>query len=339
MTQVGLVSVIVPVHNAEGYLAHAHAQLAPLSGPSVEFIIIDDHSTDGTSAGISSWAFGDSGVTIASSSQRGVAHTRNEAVALASGEYLWFADCDDEWSGDIVRKLHARAVADDADIVVCNAQKVLDDGTPLEAIVDAPGDTTITGAESLGRLLRGEIQGHLWNKLFRRSLFTDAVFPATRAHSDLGGMFSLLTRARRVSLLNASLYTYKIHAGSILNQRQYRWEDLEDCLALAEKSVGSTDASLKADLRRFRYRNVVIPLQNESIRREGWGDAAEIDRVRRRNRRRVSVSDVAQLSTHGEAAVAARAALIAWAPSVYRLIYRRHRQRRWSGVDAANAST
>ena len=330
-----LITVIIPIHNAAKYLTHAVENLKQLESPTVEFVVVNDHSTDGSAELVHEWPRLISNVTVIDSVGVGVAAARNEAVAIARGEYLWFTDCDDDWDPAILTRLLAVATAESADIVVCNARKVVAGSGEESRIIDAPDATTLSGSEALGNLLNGAVQGHLWNKIFRRALFKGITFPATRAHSDLGAMFELLASAETVALLPETLYTYYIHSGSILNQRAYRWDDLWDCLNIAQSSVEASppSADLRHDLVTFKYRNVIIPITNESVRRDSWEPVETIRNVRARARRQVRLGEIVTLARSGQSDAAVRAMLILALPPVYLAVYRRHRRRAMTSVD------
>ncbi|MFB2555287.1 glycosyltransferase family 2 protein [Herbiconiux liangxiaofengii] len=334
-------SVIVPIHNAREYLARTNENLRRIAQGDVEFIVIDDHSDDGSGEMVKDWD-DLANLLVLSSTTRGVAATRNQAVAAATGDFLWFADCDDDWDAEVVSSMLREADRAGADIVVSNAVKVMIPGDRSEIIQDASVQEQITGSEALQRLLVGSIQGHLWNKLFARHLFESAPFPATRAHSDLGGMFALLAAAKTVALLPEAHYTYYVHDGSILNQRAYRWLDLWDCLELAEAAVdaeGDGSDSVRQALIVFTYRNVIVPSINETIRREVSASPDDIRTFRARGRKRVKSRDLVWLASHGQADAAVRGGVIKWAFPAYRALYRRHRARTWAAVDQQQAQS
>lgn len=332
-----VISVIMPVHGAGGYLARTLENLRAISGEGVEFVAIDDHSADDSLEVLRSWVGELPNLTVLESEDRGVAAARNQAVRAASGTYLWFTDCDDDWDPQIVGTMLNAARRDGADVVVSNATKVALPSRSSSEIVDATEAEVMSGGEALTRLLTGRIQGHLWNKLFARRLFDEIHFPSTRAHSDLGAMFALLGSAERVTLVPETLYTYYVHDGSILNQRQYRWDDLWDCLTLAGQAVSACQEGGSIDsgaLVTFKYRNVIIPSINETVRRESTAAAQDIRDVRARARAAISVSELVRLLTQlGQADAAIRGAMIKFAFPLYRVIYRRHRRRTWSEVD------
>ncbi len=335
-----VVSVIIPLRDAEKYLDGMLEQLLALDVENTEFIIVDDHSTDGTAQRVASWAGVLPNLTVLTAENDGVAAARNQAVAAATGDYLWFTDGDDSWEPSIVRELLATATGTGADVVSCNATMVHSVDGRTEPITDAVRRETIVGTEALARLLRGEIHGNLWSKLFSRQLFDVVRFPATQMHSDLGAMIGLLAAADTVAMLPRPLYFYAIHGGSILNRRTYRWEDLEDCLALAMRAAAVAAAAtpgIRSDLAVFKYSQVVVALENQSVRRESWEAPETIRQARRRNHQRIRFGELVGLIRGGHAALAARAALIKLAPAPYHWAYGRHRKRAFSSLDSASA--
>ncbi len=87
-----LVSVIVPVKNAEAYLKESIESILSQSYEKIELIIVDDGSSDG-SLGIAN-EYADRLVLYPCES-KGVWSARNFGVQVASGEYLAFQDADD----------------------------------------------------------------------------------------------------------------------------------------------------------------------------------------------------------------------------------------------------
>lgn len=89
-----LLSVIVPVYNGKAFLADAIASVRRQGYASLEIIVVDDGSTDGTPdlvAGLGS------DITYVAQGNRGPASARNRAIELAAGDYVAFLDADDLW--------------------------------------------------------------------------------------------------------------------------------------------------------------------------------------------------------------------------------------------------
>jgi len=97
-----LVSVIIPVHNGERFVAEAVGSVLAQTWPAIEIIIIDDGSTDGTEAAVRRLPCD---VYYFKQPQQGPAAARNRGVRDASGDYVAFLDVDDLWPEDMLRTL------------------------------------------------------------------------------------------------------------------------------------------------------------------------------------------------------------------------------------------
>lgn len=89
-----LISVIMPVYNAEKYLHDAIDSVLKQSYENFEFIIINDGSTDGSANIIKSF-LDDQRVVYVSRENRGLINTLNEGIQLAKGELIARMDADD----------------------------------------------------------------------------------------------------------------------------------------------------------------------------------------------------------------------------------------------------
>ena len=90
-----LISVVMPCYNTERYIGEALASILTQGIESVQIVVIDDGSTDG-SAGVAR-GFGER-IECASQPNAGITPARNAGIALARGKYLAFLDADDLWT-------------------------------------------------------------------------------------------------------------------------------------------------------------------------------------------------------------------------------------------------
>ncbi len=88
-----LVSIIIPAHNAESFVADAIASALHQSHANVQVIVVNDGSTDGTAQVLD--AIRDPRSTVIHQTQHGVSHARNTALARADGDFFCFLDADD----------------------------------------------------------------------------------------------------------------------------------------------------------------------------------------------------------------------------------------------------
>jgi glycosyltransferase involved in cell wall biosynthesis len=89
------VSVLMPVYNAESYLAEAVESILRQTFADFEFLVIDDGSTDRSGAILAGYAARDRRVRLTSRPNTGYTVALNELLGLASGELVARMDADD----------------------------------------------------------------------------------------------------------------------------------------------------------------------------------------------------------------------------------------------------
>lgn len=210
------VSVVLPLYRPGREVAVALARLAATTGGCDEVLVVDDGTP---------WPEGrelahlvETHLPGASLHVRphnaGVAAARNHALRHATGRYVWFVDWDDDWDPTILDVLVTRADATGAPVVTCRADVVDERGGLIRQI--GPGhDAHLRGQETARALLDGRLEGHLWNKLFRRELLPADLFPLLPTLSDLVGTAPVLAGADRVEHVGRVLYEHRMRPGSL----------------------------------------------------------------------------------------------------------------------------
>jgi glycosyltransferase involved in cell wall biosynthesis len=124
------VSVLVPAYNAERYLGEALDSVLSQTQPPLEVIVVDDGSSDGTSAVAE--RFGER-VRYERRAHAGIGSTRNRCVELARGDYIAFVDADDRWEPDkLERQLSAAQAEPWADIVFGHVRQFVSPDVPAQ---------------------------------------------------------------------------------------------------------------------------------------------------------------------------------------------------------------
>ena len=111
------VSVIIPVYNAENFLARCLDSLRAQSFSDWEAICVDDGSKDGSAAILDGYGESDPRFRIMHKSNGGVSQARNDALELVSGEFLMFVDSDDFLHPQAMEICVAAAIRDKSDLV------------------------------------------------------------------------------------------------------------------------------------------------------------------------------------------------------------------------------
>ena len=166
------VSVVVPVWNAEAYLARCVDSILGQTLTDIEVVLVDDGSTDASGAMIDDYAARDPRVKAIHTDNRGPADARHTGVHASAGEYVVMYDNDDYAPFDALERLYVQAQETKADLVIGDYWISPFHGSPDFIRVRHP---ELNGAGPLcflKRWLNGEIRGAMWTMLLRRELFT-----------------------------------------------------------------------------------------------------------------------------------------------------------------------
>ena len=251
----------MPVYDDVAHLPSAVERALGQVGVDVEVVLVDDGSTDGSREVVRAAAAADDRVVAVLLPQNGgVAAARRAGVEAASGEWVWFVDSDDHWPADgAQRLLTAAGGSGTVDVVVASAVLVEPSGVRRPLPAPELRGAAVTGAEGVRLLLRGEVTGHLWTKLLRRSLLLGVDFPRSRVQSDMALVAVALAEARQVRATAEQVYEYRKRAGSIITSAHQRADSLEvvdGVVTAAARRCGVPDRD--PDLRWFRLRYVAL---------------------------------------------------------------------------------
>lgn len=112
-------SIIMPVFNAVHYIDNAIESIINQSYKNFELIIVDDGATDGTGEKCRDYARRYPHIIYIRQKNAGTCAARNKGMSIAKGEYIAFADHDDEYLEDYLQELIDLAEKDSLDMVKC----------------------------------------------------------------------------------------------------------------------------------------------------------------------------------------------------------------------------
>lgn len=227
-----LVSVLVPVYNAERYVSRLMQSLFGQTYGNVEYVFVDDGSTDGSVAAIeravtASPLHAARTTIVTRPKNKGVAATRNTLLDNAHGDYILFVDSDDYISPDAVAKLVETAESTGADIVRQNYYELRGGGAEPLLRAFPP----VTDRESALRALvaGSDMVDALWLLLVRRALVTThrLRFPDNINVCEDWVMSVKLYfySAKTVSVPEAYYYYDRGNAGSLTARRAFAHEE------------------------------------------------------------------------------------------------------------------
>ena len=192
-----LVSIILPVYNAQSHLARCVGSICAQTYRNIEIIILNDGSKDQSLPVCEEFRQKDPRILLVDKANSGVSDTRNLGLKLASGKYVEFVDSDDYLDPDFTERLVAAAEENEADFVIAPYKMVIPAGASkpeqvLDKIQDELGVMSVArppevreyGFLPAGVYDKDTFALHLmdkpasyfysvlWNKLYRRDILT-----------------------------------------------------------------------------------------------------------------------------------------------------------------------
>ena len=217
-----MVSVIVPVYNAEKTLRRCVTSILEQQYTDLELLLVDDGSTDASGAICDEFSAQDARVRTIHQPNAGVSAARNHALDQAQGVYLQFLDSDDWITPDATRSLVRAAEAHHCDLVIADFYRVV--GERLSRKGDIDEDGLLTREEYAAHMMENPADfyyGVLWNKLYRRDLveaYHLRMDPEISWCEDFLFNLEYIRHADRLYALSVPIYYYVKTKGSLASQ-------------------------------------------------------------------------------------------------------------------------
>lgn len=209
------VSVVVTAHEVEEWIDETLESLHLQTDPALEFIVVDDHSTDATSSIVERWAARDPRFRVVRPLLRGGANARNLGADLAAGTFLAFVDGDDIVAPDAYRHLLSGVASERTDLVYGNFVRFDPAGRETRSTTAIPSfshDLRDVAFDEHGDLLANRA---CWNKLYRLETWRrhDVVFAEASRANDIAAGTAMCLAADRVSVVTRDVYRYRTRPG------------------------------------------------------------------------------------------------------------------------------
>ena len=230
------VSIIVPAYNVENYIKKCIDSLIKQTYKNIEIIVVNDGSKDNTLKVLNNYLKKDKRICIIDQKNEGVSAARNNALAIATGEYVVFVDSDDWLEIDFCEKMLKATIDTNADIGMCGylreyKEKSLPKGAYKENTEINSKDEIIKIRRNLfgpiGEELnypdRINIYASLWCKIYKTKLIKSIKI---RDLDEVGicedGFFNIevMKSVNKIMYINEFLYHYrKVEGGNSLTHK------------------------------------------------------------------------------------------------------------------------
>lgn len=230
------VSVVIPVYGVEKYIERCAISLFEQTLDNIEYIFVDDCSPDNSINILKS---------ILAKYEKRIPHTkivrmpvnsgqaavRKYGISLTTGEYIIHCDSDDWVELDMYEKLYNTAINGNFDVVICDFFKFHGKGKSIHVTQTVSENKN----ELIREILNETIHASLCNKLIKRNLYRDIIYPKDNLREDLTLIVQLIYRANRIKYIAEPFYHYFFNESSITNNK----DNIEKTIKLAEQAVNN----------------------------------------------------------------------------------------------------
>lgn len=222
-----LVSVIIPVYNAEKTLYDCLKSIMMQTYKNIEIIVINDGSSDNSKLYIEKLIGVDNRIVLIDKENGGVSSARNKGLDYSKGKYIIFVDCDDKIdinfikeSVDLVKKENSELVISGYNMIYCNNKNTIDE---IEILPNCCGTNTQQFLlNNYSKLINNKILISCWGKLFLRKYIDNLRFDEDiTIGEDMLFVFNYLRKVKNISVLNKIGYKYYINASFSITKNYY----------------------------------------------------------------------------------------------------------------------
>lgn len=237
------ISVIIPIYNVEKYLRTCLDSLVKQSLESIEFICVNDGSTDDSPTIMREYADRDERFVIITGPNKGYGHAVNEGLHAARGEYVGIVEPDDWVNPHMYEELYSAAAlynGEKADVVKSSYWNFydLEDGTPpyiekSNMMEKMPHEKAVFDIHVNDELLYQHPS--IWSAIYLRDFLEAKGIRMMEAPGagwvDNPFLFETLCQARQIVWIPSAYYFYRQtnpHASSYLKDYRIPFERLND---------------------------------------------------------------------------------------------------------------
>lgn len=234
------ISVIIPVYNVQNYLAKCLDSLVSQTLENIEIIVVNDGSTDNSQKIIDAFSQKyPAKIQPFKKENGGLSDARNFGLDKATGEYIGFVDSDDWVEHTMFEEMYLLAEKYHAEMVICNLQKVDENGRITQKLVQIPNMPEKIDVKNHFSVF-SDLSYFACNKLFKKELFENHRFKKGVHFEDIQLIPQLLLECKTLAQTQNYHYQYLERADSITKTHTEKGLDILRAVADVEVAFGNS---------------------------------------------------------------------------------------------------
>lgn len=230
-----MVSIIVPVYNAEKYLAKTIESILGQTYADIEIILVNDGSTDSSNEIITQYKKTDNRIVHIDSENHGAPYARNLGIECARGEYVLFFDADDMMRSNAVEVLYDTITAANADLAIGSRTHIDETDCIIAHVIEKTACYTLPH-DYKSVLYMDQLPD---NKLFKMSVIREQCvrFSDLKIGQDANFVLKYLSVCYKVAVSDIIVCDYRLVRGSISHVATEKVLDIVNCFNDAEQFI------------------------------------------------------------------------------------------------------
>lgn len=260
-----LISIIVPIYNAENYLKECLDSLIKQTYTNLEIILINDGSDDDSLSICREYEKTDNRIVVIDKKNEGVSAARNDGLKISKGEWISFVDADDYVDLNFCEIMHKNAIAHNVNYVVCGYYRKYDDN--LETVVRFDRDTIFNSNEYLLKILNVQNGfGFCHMKLIHKNVILEHRFDKDlKVGEDALFNMKISSRISKALYISKPLYYYRFNSNSVVRKFDEKYaKKYLDSMILAKEYLKNQfyDKKIKQGFYNYVSYHVLLILVN-----------------------------------------------------------------------------
>lgn len=199
------ISIIIVTYNNANYIEKCVESALNQTYQNIEVIVVDDGSTDETESILKKYQ---NKIKIYKKVNEGVASARNLGIKVCNTKYFMFLDSDDYLELNAIEIMYKKMIETNSDIVIGN-------------IEETKSKDIIIEDDKYEYIFNGKIKYFMvsWNKLMKREIFNDLVYPNIHIAEDDYMIYHILKKIRKITFISSKTYNYYINPNGLTSKK------------------------------------------------------------------------------------------------------------------------
>lgn len=246
MKEQPLISIIIPVYNAEKYLNACIDSVLNQTYSNIEIVLVNDGSKDSSGEICNQYQSNDSRIKVIHLENGGVSRARNKGIEVCSGEYITFVDSDDTIDPDYIKSFHDSFI-DGVEIYIQGINIIRRNGTIDNVSYKVIGIMRIYECFNNNVLCA---HGYAACKMYHSSLIKNnniGFHEEIKFSEDLLFILQCLLFTDKIKYINKSGYNYFLREGNA-SSKEYPFETELKCVNVFSSLINKLTVKYKIDI-------------------------------------------------------------------------------------------